>query len=351
MLSPVTHYLPLTAIRRVRLLPFPGRVVARKGQKVNPNDVVAEAKLAPEHLLLEVARGLGMPARRADRYIQRKAGDEVAEGDVIAGPVGLARRVVRAPKNGRVVVAGNGQVLLEVDSRPYELKAGVPGVVTELFPDRGVEIEANGSLIQGVWGNGLIDFGLLGVLSRSPQDVLTTDRLDVSHRGMVILGGHCEDSQVLNAAGEIPLRGLVLASIDSSLAQAAGKARYPILVIEGFGKIPMNPAAYKLLTTSERREVTVNAEAWDPYANTRPEMIIPLPAQGTLPLPPETDTFAPGQKVRVIGVPGQSILGTLASLRPGLALLQSGVRAPAADILLENGENGVYPLANLEVLE
>lgn len=351
MLSPVTHYLPMTTIRRLRLLPFSGRVVARKGQKVNPNDIVAEARLAPEHLLLEVARGLGMPARKADRYIQRKTGDEVAEGDVIAGPVGLARRVVRAPKNGRVVVAGNGQVLLEIDSRPYELKAGVPGVVTELYPDRGVEIETNGSLIQGVWGNGKIDFGLLGVLFRSPQDVLTPDRLDVSHRGMVILGGHCEDSQVLNSAAEIPLRGLVLASIDSALVQAAEKMHYPILVIEGFGKIPMNPVAYKLLSTSDRREVTVNAEAWDPFANTRPEMIIPLPASGLLPLPPETDTFTPGQKVRVVGVPQQSLIGTLASLRPGLALLQSGVRAPVAEILMENGENGVFPLANLEVLE
>jgi hypothetical protein len=42
--------------------------------------------------------------------------------------------------------------------------------------------------------------------------------------------------------------------------------RYPILVLDGFGAIPMNSAAFKLLTTNNKREVTVNAEHFDRYS-------------------------------------------------------------------------------------
>ena len=351
MWASITHFLPLTTIRRTRLLPIPGRVVARKGQKVGATDVVAEARLTREHLLLDIARGLGLPESQADICIQRRAGENVEEGDVVAGPVGVARRVVRAPKSGQVVVTGGGQMLLELDTQPFQLRAGMPGLVTELIDDRGVVIEATGALIQGVWGNGRLDFGLMGVLVRSPQDRLTADRLDVSQRGSILLGGYCGEADILSNAAEIPIRGLILASMDSALVPLASKLRYPIMVIEGFGDLPMNSSAYKLLSTSDRREVAINAEAWNPIAGTRPEVVIPLPAARQPGAPVEVVSFAVGQKVRLVGVLHKAPIGVIANLRSGLSVLANGIKTPAADIRLENGENAVFPLANLEVLD
>jgi hypothetical protein len=351
MLAPITHYLPITTIRRSRLLPVPGRVVARKGQKVNATDVIAEANLAPEHLLLDLARGLGLPPNKADASLQYRAGEEVQEGDVIAGPVGIARRVIRAPRSGRIVLAGSGQVLLEVESRHFELRAGLPGIVTELIPDRGVEIETTGALIQGVWGNGPIDIGLLGVVSANPQDELTAQQLDVSQRGLVIVGGYCGAGEALEYAADIPLRGLIIPSMDSTLVPQALKLRIPVVVLEGFGNIPMNNTAYKLLATNDRREVVVNAESRDRYANTRPEIVIPLPASSQLPLPNETDTFSLGQLVRITSAPYRGTIGTISALLPGRTTLKSGIRVVAAEVRLEGGEDTVLPLTNLEVLE
>ncbi len=37
-------------------------------------------------------------------------------------------------------------------------------------------------------------------------------------------------------------------------------APLPVLVLEGFGRRPMTPAAYKLLSTNIKREVSLNAE-------------------------------------------------------------------------------------------
>lgn len=350
MLAPVTHILPITTVRRKRTLPIPGRVIVRRGQKVSATEVVAEAKLAPEHLLLDFGRGLGLNRDLADDQLQVKAGALVEQGDVLAGPVGLAKRVMRAPRNGRVVLARDGLVLLELDSPRYELKAGLPGTVIELLGDRGVVIEATGGLVQGVWGNGHIDSGLMVSLAATPDDLLTAGKLEVGLRGSIVLAGHCEDASALEAAAGLPLRGLVLASLSSTLVPLAESQPFPIMILEGVGQLPINSAVFKILGTGERREAALNAEPWDRFKGSRPELVIPLPAAGELPLPRDAEIFTPGQRVRVLRTPHRGEIGTLVDVRPGFAVLPSGVRAPSGEVRLESGVSAVLPLANLEVL-
>lgn len=350
MLAPITHILPFTIVQRERLLPTAGKVTVRKGQKVNPADVVAEANLSPEHLALSIARGLGLPPAKADACVTRKVGEEVEEGDILAGPVGLAKRVVRAPRPGKIAAIGNGRVLLEVNSSPFELRAGLPGSIASIAPERGVVVENTGALIQGVWGNGKIDLGPLHILLRKPDDALTADMLDVSMRGAVVLGGHCREAAVLQTAAEMPLRGLILASMASAWVPAAASAPFPIIVLEGFGPLPLNSVAFKLLTTSGRRDTAINAEM-DVWRGLRPEVFIPLPAAGNLPQPNETAVFSPNQRVRVFCAPYRSQIGVLVALRAGLHTFPNGIRAPAAEVRLESGENSVLPLANLEILD
>ena len=113
MFAPVKCILPMTIIRRQRTMPVAGKVLVRAGQKVGATDTIAESNLAPEYLLLDIARGLGVPADQTDRFIQCQVGEQLAEKDIIAGPVGLARRIVRVPRSGKVVVVEDGQMLLD----------------------------------------------------------------------------------------------------------------------------------------------------------------------------------------------------------------------------------------------
>lgn len=350
MLAQVRYLLPLTTIQRERLLPREGRVIARKGQKIAATDVIAEGVLAPRHLLLDIHRGLGVPANEVERYIQRQANETVEKGDIIAGPVGIARRVVRAPYDGKIVVIGNGQVLMDVGSRPFELRAGYPGTIVDLVADKGVLIETTGALIQGVWGNGRMDAGLMTALCDHPTDELTADRLDVSMRGAVILGGYVDDPAVLRAATELQLRGLILSSMRADLIPVAYKTACPVIVVEGFGRMPMNASAFKLLSTSARREAALVADLWNPFTGTHPEIVIPLPAQGSplqdnLPVP-----FAAGQMVRLARRPHQGSVGTIQEILPGLARMPSGVQARAARVQLESGDVVTVALANVEIL-
>jgi hypothetical protein len=349
MLAPITHILPLTTIRRERLLPVLGKVVVRKGQKVSATDTIAEANLAPSHLLLDVARGLGLPPEKADDLIQVDANSQIVEDDIIAGPVGLTRRVVRSPQSGRVILAGSGQVLIEVNSKPFELKAGLPGVVAELFPEKGALIETTGALIQGVWGNNKIDFGLMNDLAKEPDHEFTSDQMDVSFRGSMILAGHVEQAEALKAAADLPVRGLILASINPDLIPLAADLKIPVIILEGFGRRPFSSVAFKLLSTNEQREIALNAEPWDRYKGTRPEIVIPLPASGQPDPPTETDVFKPEQQVRIQKAPHLGQIGSLVALL-GAAEFPGGLRAPAAEVRLDDGETAVLPLANLEVL-
>ena len=350
MLAPLLHILPLTSIVRERLLPVSGTVTARLNQKVTPTEVIAQANWAREHVLLDVANALRLAPSAADALIRCKVGDMLPAGAEVAKSGGLFPRSIRTPKPGRVVAAGGGQVLLETAETNIQLRAGMPGTIIQIIPDRGVVIQNFGALIQGVWGNGRIETGGLVNVAEKPEGVLAAGRLEVSVRGSIVLGGMCQDAEALQAAAELPVRGLILSSIHPALLPVAAQMRFPIMVTDGFGALPMNSAAYRLLSTNIQREVTLNAEAYDRYAGTRPEVIIPLPVAQEPAAPHDVQEFAAGQTVRMRRPPSMGALGSIVSLRPGQTVLTSGLRAAAAEVKMESGETVLVPLVNLEVV-
>ena len=351
MIAPVTHILALTTIRRARRLPIAGRVLVRVGQKVNTTDVVADSASSGTHYIVDVRRALEIPrSQKVDQLIERKPGERIQKGDVIAGTSGLFSRVVRSPADGFVLMVGGGLVLIETQSPPLELKAGFSGVVSEVLPERGVILETEGALIQGVWGNNRVDQGVLLSLARTPDDEFIRTRLDVSMRGAVVLAGNCSLADALQAAADLPLRGLILGSMTSELIPLANKLCFPVILLSGFGCMPIDSAAYKILTTNEKRDTSINSATWNPQTGDRPEVVITLPSVGNV--APESDNFKPGQTVRIQGAPYNEFIGTLVQLKPGLSGLANGVRSPAALVqLLEKEEQVIIPLANLEVLE
>jgi hypothetical protein len=174
--------------------------------------------------------------------------------------------------------------------------------------------------------------------------------LDVSNRGSIILGGYAESPDVIKNAIDQPARGLILSSMSPALLPLAMQAPFPIMLLDGFGRRPMNPVAYKLLSTNIKRDITLNAEPYDRLNGTRPEVFIPLPVSQEPPELREVETFAPGQVVRIISLLAPSQVGTLDQMCANPVVLASGLRAKAAEVRLESGEVITVPLTNLEVL-
>jgi hypothetical protein len=350
MLAPVVHIHPLTTLRREVLLPLPGRVIGRLDQKVSPLDVVAEAHFGQEHHLVDVARVFGISPDAAQRLIKIEEGEMVTKGQGIARQGGLIPQTLRSPENGRIILVRNGRILMEIGEGAFELRAGIPGRITRLIPDLGVEITFNGALVQGVWGNGHTGLGLMMPVVTAPEEVLSINQIDVILRGSILLAGYCNDPATLQAANDLPVRGLILGALSPALISLARQMEYPIVVVNGFAQKSMDTAAFKLLTTNAKREVTLNAVPYDQQNCVRPEILIPLPVTIEPPLPRDSETFAPDQPVRLIRAPHAGAVGTLAKLLPRLTAIPSGLRVAAAEVRLDSGELLVVPLANLEVI-
>ena len=348
-LSSLHHVVPLATIVRERRLPVKGTVRVKLGQRVSPGDIVADATWAREHVFIDVARTLGITGAAAERLIRFKPGDRIAVGGLIARGGGLLPKTIRSPRAGRVVATGGGQVLIESGESRIELRAGLSGIIQSVIPDRGVIIQTTGALVQGVWGNGRVDTGVMINLAEKPDALLTPARLDVSMRGSILVGGLVEDAGLLHTAAGIAVRGLLIGGIFPSLLPTAREMRYPIVVTDGFGAVPMNSVAHRLISTNVKREVTLNAEAYDRYGGSRPEAIIPLPAPGA-PTPQDVATLAAGQTVRICCRPMPGMIGTILGLPNGLTTFPSGLRAPGAEVRLENGAQLLIPLVNLEVV-
>ena len=351
MLSKVKHFHALTNIRRERVLPVPGHVIVRRMQKVTPTDVIVVSPLTPKYLLIDIAQGLNVTPVRADELLQRQAGDELTKGDVIAGPVGLFQRVIRAPSSGQVRIAGEGKVLFEGSSPAFEMQAGTEGTVTNIIPERGAIIETQGALIQGVWGNGKIAYGVIQPVSDSLDQEFTAEQINIGFRGAILAAGFLDKPEVLEMVGSVPIKGLILGSISSTLLPLASSINFPIMIIDGFGPSPMNSAAEEIIITNKDRNIALNAQAYDPFLGKYPEVIISQPAPSEPELPVESEVLSPGKKVIITNGAQARQIGTIEFIHSRKQVLPSGIEARTAVIEYGQDQRATIPLANLEIIK
>lgn len=351
MTTRVKHYHELTSIKRERVLPVAGDVLVRRMQKVSPTDVIVAAPMAPEYVLIDIAQGLRVSSAKADELLQRRSGEDLVKGDIIAGPVGMFNRVIRAPKSGQVKIAGEGKVLFEAESPTYELQSGMEGTVTNIIPERGAIIETRGALVQGVWGNGKITYGIMQQISSDLLQELVPEQLNIGFRGTIITAGFCRNPNVLEAAGNIPIKGMILGSMSSALIPLAKMADYPIMIIDGFGTKPMNRAAENILNTNKDKNVALNAQIYDPFQGNYPEVIVSHTTQTTPELPNETSSLKVGKRVIIVNGLLATRVGQIEEIFPHKRKLPSGISTRVASVSLSGDEIAEIPLTNLEIID
>jgi len=350
-LPPVSHVLPLAIIRRERRLPLAGAVAVRINQKVMASDVVAEGEAPPRHVFLDLARGLGVPVHEVGRYLRSQRGDALEAGEVLAGPAGMGRRTVRAPSDGIVVSISNGRLLFRMHSGVLELKAGFPATVVGTDGVQTVLLETTGALIQGMWGNGNNDFGVMRVVGDGPGDRLQTDRLDADLRGAILVAGICDHPAPLHQATGISARGIVLGGLASELIPVAARLPYPVIVTTGFGPLPLDNPTFNLLSSNAGREVALDARKYNPSDGSRPEVIIPLPPTSEADLPEDVIPLKEGVRVRLARPPYHGSVGVVREMLARAVDYPSGILARSARVDLDGVGLTIGPVDNLEVLQ
>lgn len=357
-IPPTSHMTLLATVRRERLLPVPGEVLATAGQRVETGDVVASAEVQQAHRLVDAARALGVPRAQVAKYLKKAEGEAVKRNEVVAARqswLGLGARTVTAPVDGRLVFCDNGQALFAATST-IELRAGLPGTVLSVVPSRGLLIETVGALLEGLWGNGREDFSVLRLLSPAPDTALTQAMLEPNLREAIVAIGRLADAAPLKALKELGVRGLILGTAPVDQLPALQALAFPVVVVDGFSERGFSGSALTLLSGNAGRQVWLNAQPANPLTGARPEAIIPLPAGQTPPPPLEGEPLQEGKRVRVLRGPEAGAVGTLLGLSPRPMPLANGLRAPVAAVALNETQEGVrptvtVPFANLELLE
>jgi hypothetical protein len=350
-----THVTLLATLQRERLLPAPGEVAVQENQRVDATTVIAQATVAKQHRLVDIAYKLGVSPKQVEAFLVKHEGDQVKKDEPLATRRELfLPREVLSPVAGTVIAVGEGKALIAVAEPPLEIRAGMPATVTKVVTDYGATLETVGALLEGVWGNGQEAFGVLRVVGAGVADPLTPDLIDVELRGTVIAAGALHDTSAFGKLAEVGARGLIVGSVYSELVADLQKLAFPVLVVEGFGAQGFSQPAYTLLASNTGREAWVNAQTWDRFAGQRPEVIIPLPSPSQAPAAPANgEALKEGHRLRIVRGPGLGYVGQAVALSDDLLFTASGVRTRLATVKLEESADPpvLVPFANLEILE
>jgi hypothetical protein len=347
-----TRISTMTRIKVERMLPRRGQIMKAIGARVVADDVVAVAEAPGPTRLIDVAKTLALRDRDdLEKYLQKSVGVTIGEGELLAahrGAIPFTRRSCRAPVAGQIVAVRKGWVALQEQAPPFQLRALVSGVISNVMPSLGVVIEVTGSLIEGAWGMGEETHGVIRVVAATRKDPLGVAAIDVSSTGAVIVGGAALGVAALRQAEQVRVRGIIVGSMDAAILNLTPPPTIPIVVTEGFGSIPMSSAVFDLLKERESQEVSINTKTQLRWGLIRPQIIVSSIGEA------RDELHAPGvlevgDTVRVLRQPYIGQTGRVKSFPRESQLLESGLRLPGVEVDLEDGPAFV-PALNLEVI-
>lgn len=348
-----THVLPLTTIRRERILPWPGELLIGMGQPVEPSDVVARAGRPRPFLILDVSRKLNLSVEQAEKAYLKRPGELVQQGEPLAQRKGslLGGRKITSPVDGTVLAVGSGRMVIRPIPEMFELRALLSGVITNVTPSFGVTIETPGALIQGVWGSGKEGYGVLKLGVEEPGAIMHAEQVEVAYHGSILVCGATLDMEILEKAQQVQARGLVVGAVPAELREQISRHILPVISTEGMGRIPISSVIFNLLKANEGREVmmlAVDSQRWRPV---RPEIVIPLPVSSPPQMPPPLGAaLSPGLKVRIRRAPYWGEVGIVKAVHNEPCRIESGISFPGAEVTLDDGTVVFVPYVNLDLV-
>ncbi|MCI0398646.1 MAG: hypothetical protein L0332_02235 [Chloroflexi bacterium] len=348
----VTNIKPLTKIRRERVLPEQGEVVVRVGQDVSPVQVVARVTQNTGFHILRASEVLGVRPDQLEKYLLVEEGAAVQRGmPLMRKPRRFGRgKRYACPVDGVLYQIRNGFLILQQTPELFELRAMMHGRVAALIPNRGVALEANGTLIQALWDSGKEGVGKVKVAVETSADALDDAQLGADVRGLVVVAGRVKNVEVLHKLEEGGVRGVVVGSISADLCQATGRFSFPVIVTDAIGTQPMAEPVFQLLLQSEGREASLFATRTDQRRG-RPEIIIPLPTAHSQDQPTSGgEPLAVGKKVRVLRAGSGPHIGKVVAVHTQPRHTPLGALLMGADVELANGEVVFVPYTNLDLL-
>lgn len=358
-------------IVKTRRLPLKGQVLVKLGDTVGAETAVARTELPGNVQPVKAASILGVHQQDLLEYMVKKVGESVTCDEVIAKSksfFGLFTSVVKSPCTGVVesISSVTGQVILREPPIPVEVLAYLDGVVTQVLPEEGVVIEAQGAFIQGIFGVGGECTGVLDTAVPDPTRELTPDLLKPEHRGKVVVGGSRVTLETIARAKQFGVTAIVVGGLDdqdlkSILGYDLGVAitghedlGLTLVITEGFGRMNMAGRTFELLSRFRGQKVSVNGATQIRAGVMRPEIVIPETGrQSALASAVDGDSLGLqiGSPIRVIRQPFFGQLGEVTGLPPELVTIETEAKVRVLTVRFQDGRDATLPRANVEAIE
>jgi hypothetical protein len=358
-----------TVVRRRRLLPLPGTLLVKAGDRVRSDQPVARAELPGKVYPINLANQLSIAPDEIKDYLVKKEGDPVEKDEILAENKPLIKwfkTEIRSPVAGTIEALSEvtGQVLLREPPRVLNVLAYIDGTIVETIPRQGVVVEATCSLVQGIFGIGGEVWGDLQLAVASPDEPLGPGHLKPEMKGRIVVGGSFLSAETMTKARELGIAGLVVGGIhDKDLRALLGydlgvaitgteQVGFTLILTEGFGTIPMAAKTFRLLSAHAGRKASISGSTQIRAGVIRPEIIIPRAATTAEAAPEIQRTgIRLGDSVRIIRDPLFGKIGEVSALPSDLVKISTESEVRVLEVTFAGGGRAVIPRTNIEVIE
>ena len=356
-----------TTVEKTRRLPLLGEVYPKVGDKVNYSDIIARTEISGDPEIVKISMIMGLEPEDTPRYMLKKVGDKVEEGDTLAfykALFGLIKKEVRTPVSGTLESFSEvtGQAIIRGAPIPVEIDAYIPGTIVQILPREGAVIETNAAFIQGIFGIGGEVHGEIHVAVSNNTEVLDTDMIKPEHKGKILIGGCRVTLDALRKAVQAGVSAIVSGGVrHEDLTTFTGEeigvaitgqeeVGITLIITEGFGNMNMSERTFNLLKEFEGYSASVNGATQIRAGVLRPEIIIPHDMKEE-----EAEELSQGMvagtPIRIIRQPYFGAIGKVHSLPVELQQLESESMVRVVNIELDDGRVVTVPRANVEIIE
>src|SRR6202451_4673966 len=359
----MSTYTPgLKVVRHVRhrvrrVLPIRGEVLVKPGEHVEARQIVAQTFMPGDVTPINLASVLSVSPAEVKASLLKNEGERIAVGDALArtkGIFGMFKKEFYTKTAGTIesVSAETGDVILRGEPMPVQVRAFLGGTVIEVIPEEGVVLEADVTLIQGIFGVGGEAYGPIRMACDSPAEELTAAHIKPEMKGAIVIGGGRMAGEAIGRAVKAGVSALISGGIDDQdLKEVLGydlgvavtgseNIGLTLIITEGFGNIAMAERTFRLFASRAGASAAVSGATQIRAGVMRPEIVIPIESPGKNASIDETqiDTrLEPGAVVRIIRDPYFGQIGKVASLPSELRVLDSGSKARVLEVAVDSG--------------
>ncbi len=352
MICPVT--LRIQEQRRLtldRYFPGKGRAAVKVNQSVADTDIIAHCEISAGQRMIKIAHELGVSGKEVHKFLTKKIGDRIYEGEIIArkkGVLGVGKKEIKTPVDGVVTeIDDRGDLILKFLPKPVRLLAGASGQIKEIT-DAKISINTIGASIHGFVSIGKEREGIVSVIG-GPKEFIIPSKISADAKGKILVGGALLEKSALEKAVTLGVEGIVTGGMnfrDFDILGGGQDIGISIIVTEGFGSAPMGDDIWKYFDKNQGRLGFI--------LGNENQIILPdisenLQAKSGVSLTNWRE-LKTDDKVRFLRKESSDLLGVVKEL-PGMQIINSGILTEVARILFTSGEERLLPASSLEIIE